>query len=194
MESRPSASGTLPLPPLRLFSRGDAAALVRHANDHEVWRFLRDRFPHPYTRRDAEEWLRHVRNDSPPLNFAIEEGGEAVGGIGLIPGTDVDRVSAEVGYWLGRGAWGRGLATRAVTSLTAWAFATFDLARLFATPFSFNPASARVLEKAGWRREGVLRNAVVKEGRIADLLVYGITRGEAATLAPLGVAQWKDSS
>jgi len=116
------------------------------------------------------------------LNFAIEDDGQAVGGIGLIPGTDVDRVSAEVGYWLGRAVWGRGLATRAVRSLTAWTFATFDVTRLFATPFSFNPASARVLEKAGWRREGVLRNAVVKEGRVADLLVYAITREEAREL------------
>ena len=169
----------LPTAPLRPFARGDAAAIVRHANDHDVWRFLRDRFPHPYTARDAEEWLKLVRNDSPPLNFAIEEEGEAVGGIGLIPGNDVDRVSAEVGYWLGRAVWGRGLATRAVTSFTAWAFATYEFTRLFATPFAFNLASARVLEKSGWRREGVLRSAVVKEGRIADLLVYGITREEA---------------
>ena len=126
--------------------------------------------------------MKLVASQAPPLNFAIEDDGQAVGGIGLIPGTDVDRVSAEVGYWLGRAVWGRGLATRAVRSLTAWTFATFDVTRLFATPFSFNPASARVLEKAGWRREGVLRNAVVKEGRVADLLVYAITREEAREL------------
>jgi len=189
MKEEPNRS-RLPAPPLRPFSRGDAAALVRHANDHEVWRSLRDRFPHPYTPRDAEEWLKLVRNDVPPLNFAIEERGEAVGGIGLIPGTDVDRVSAEVGYWLGRGVWGRGLATRAVMSLTAWAFTIFELERLFATPFSFNPASSRVLEKAGWRREGVLRNAVVKEGRVADLLVYGITREEAGSPSSAGPRVW----
>jgi RimJ/RimL family protein N-acetyltransferase len=131
--------------------------------------------------------LKFVASQAPPLNFAIEEDGQAVGGIGMIPGTDVDRVSAEVGYWLGRAAWGRGLATRAVRSLTAWTFATFDVTRLFATPFSFNPASARVLEKAGWRREGVLRSAVVKEGRVADLLVYGITREEAGKLSSEGL-------
>jgi RimJ/RimL family protein N-acetyltransferase len=169
----------LPGSPLRLFRPGDLSALVRHANDHQVWRFLRDRFPHPYTPIDGDAWLKHVAGQSPPLNFAIEEDGEAVGGIGLIPGTDVDRASAEVGYWLGRAVWGRGLATRAVRALTVWTFATFDVMRLFATLFSFNPVSVRVLEKAGWRREGVLRNAVVKEGRIADLLVYGITREEA---------------
>jgi len=177
----------LPAPPLRPFRAGDLPALVRHANDHEVWRFLRDRFPNPYTPRDGEEWLKLVARQAPPLNFAIEERGEAVGGIGLVPGTDVDRVSAEVGYWLGRAVWGRGLATRAVKSLTPWAFATFDVTRLFATPFSFNPASARVLEKAGWRREGVLRSAVVKEGRVADLLVYAITREEAERLSSVGL-------
>ncbi len=166
----------LPAPPLRPFRPTDADAIVRHADDREVWRFLRDRFPHPYTPGDAEAWIAFTSVQDPPLHFAIDHEGEAVGGIGIIPGTDVDRVSAEVGYWLGRAFWGRGLATRALASLTAYAFGTFDFTRLFATPFAFNAASIRVLEKAGWRREGVFRMAVVKEGRIGDLLVYARTR------------------
>ena len=168
----------LPAPPLRPFRPADADAIVRHADDREVWRFLRDRFPHPYTPGDAEAWIAFTSVQDPPLHFAIDHEGEAVGGIGIIPGTDVDRVSAEVGYWLGRAFWGRGLATRALESLTAYAFGTFDFTRLFATPFAFNAASIRVLEKAGWRREGVFRMAVVKEGRIGDRLVYARTRPE----------------
>ena len=166
----------LPDPPLRPFRAGDAASIVRHADDHEVWRHLRDRFPHPYTAVDAENWIAFATSHDPPFHFAIEEAGEAVGGIGMIPGSDVDRVSAEVGYWLGRAVWGRGVATRALTSLVAYAFRTFDFTRLFATPFDFNPASIRVLEKAGWSREGVLRRAVIKEGRVGDLLVYALLR------------------
>jgi RimJ/RimL family protein N-acetyltransferase len=166
----------LPDPPLRPFRSGDVASIVRHADDRDVWRNLRDRFPHPYTPGDAESWIAFATSHDPPLHFAIELAGEAVGGIGIIPGTDVDRVSAEVGYWLGRAAWGRGLATGALASLSAYAFRTFDFTRLFATPFDFNPASIRVLEKAGWTREGVLRRAVIKEGRVADLLVYALLR------------------
>ncbi len=166
----------LPDPPLRPFRWEDAPSLVRHADDYEVWRFLRDRFPRPYTPGDAEAWIAYTSAHDPPLHFAIDAGGEAVGGIGIVPGTDVERVSAEVGYWLGRPFWGKGLATRALESLTAYAFRTFGFTRLFATPFDFNPASIRVLEKAGWAREGVFRNAVIKEGRVADLLVYAKTR------------------
>jgi ribosomal-protein-alanine N-acetyltransferase len=169
----------LPDPPLRPFRPEDAASIVRHADDYEVWRFLRDRFPHPYTQGDAEAWIAFTSIQEPPLHFAIDLEGEAVGGIGIIPGTDVDRVSAEVGYWLGRAVWGRGLATRALASLTAFAFHSFTFTRLFATPFAFNAASIRVLEKAGWVREGVLRRAVVKEGRITDLLIYAMTRPDA---------------
>jgi [ribosomal protein S5]-alanine N-acetyltransferase len=162
----------LPDPPLRPFRLEDASAIVRHADDREVWRYLRDRFPHPYTPGDAEAWIAFATSHDPPLHFAIDFEGETVGGIGIIPGTDVERVSAEVGYWLGRAAWGRGLATRALASLAPYAFRTYDFTRLYATPFDFNAASIRVLEKAGWTREGVLRRAVIKEGRVADLLVY----------------------
>jgi RimJ/RimL family protein N-acetyltransferase len=175
----------LPDPPLRPFRPEDATSIVRHADDYEVWRSLRDRFPHPYTARDAEGWIAFTASQDPPLHFAIDLDGEAVGGIGIIPGSDVDRVSAEVGYWLGRTVWGRGLATRALGSLAPYAFRTFDFTRLFATPFGFNAASIRVLEKAGWVREGVLRRAVVKEGRVTDLLVYAVTRPEARD--PAGV-------
>ncbi|MGE5347063.1 MAG: GNAT family N-acetyltransferase, partial [Acidithiobacillales bacterium] len=168
----------LPHPPLRPWASRDAQSLVRHANDYEVWRFLRDRFPHPYTRKDAKAWLSRQIGVSPPLDFAISLDGEAVGGIGLVPGTDVDRISAEVGYWLGRAAQGRGLATRALRSMTAYAFDALGLVRLFALPFDFNTASVRVLEKAGYTREGLLRDAAIKEGRVTNYSLYAMTRSD----------------
>src|SRR5262249_21994915 len=109
-------------------------------------------------------------------HFAIEFQGEAVGGIGLKPGTDVERVSAEVGYWLGERVWGRGLATAAVRALVAHAFATTVLTRLFALPFADNAASRRVLEKAGFHLEGLLRKSAIKQGRIVDQTLYGCIR------------------
>jgi RimJ/RimL family protein N-acetyltransferase len=167
---------SLPERPLRLWQRGDGDAIVQHANDYEVWRSLRDRFPHPYTPDDAEAWLSRVRDASPALDFAIALDDEAVGGIGLIPGADIERVSAEVGYWLGRSVRGRGLASAALRSITAYAFRVLALERLFALPFEGNLASARVLVKAGYRLEGTLRSAAIKEGRITNLLMFACTR------------------
>ena len=167
-------STSLPAAPLREWQPHDAPSIVRHANDYDVWRFLRDRFPHPYTPHDAEAWLARVRGASPALDFAITIDDEAVGGIGLTPGTDIERVSAEVGYWLGRSVWGRGLASAALRSITDYAFHVLGLERVFALPFESNLASARVLVKAGYRLEGTLRSAAIKEGRITDLLLFAL--------------------
>jgi RimJ/RimL family protein N-acetyltransferase len=156
----------------------DRESIVRHADDRAVWINLRDRFPHPYTLGDAEAWLRLAPEESPETNFAIDVGGEAVGGAGLTLRGDVYRRSAEIGYWLGRAHWGRGIATEVVCALTGWAFDSFDLCRIDATVFEWNPASARVLEKAGYTLEGRLRRAVTKDGRTIDALLYAVTRGE----------------
>jgi RimJ/RimL family protein N-acetyltransferase len=140
-----------------------------------VWLNLRDRFPHPYTRPDAESWVRFAAGATPETNFAIAVDGQAVGGIGLVLHDDVERCSAEIGYWLGRAFWGRGLATAAVRGLTGHAFAAHTLTRVYALPFADNAASIRVLEKAGYQLEGRLRRAAVKDGRVRDQAVYAIT-------------------
>lgn len=150
--------------------------LVRHADDRDVWINLRDRFPHPYTRADARSWIRSAAAERPTRHFAIEVDGRAVGGIGIHPMTDVHRGTAEIGYWLGREYWGRGIATEAVRALTEHAFASFDLARLEATVYEWNPASARVLEKAGFQLEGRLRKSIIKDGRTIDSLLYARVR------------------
>jgi ribosomal-protein-alanine N-acetyltransferase len=165
---------------IRSWREGDEHALVRHADDRAVWINLRDRFPHPYTPADARAWLRFVGETRPETDFAIAVAGEAVGGIGIIPRDDVSRRSAEIGYWLGRDLWGRGLATAAVRALTDWAFAHFDLCRIDAAVFEWNPASARVLEKAGYLLEGRLRQSVTKDGRTIDQLLYARIREEWA--------------
>ena len=160
---------------VRSWRPGDEDSLTRHANDRGVWLNLRDRFPHPYTRPDAEQWVRFAAGANPETNFAIAVDGEAVGGIGLMLHDDVERCSAEIGYWLGRTFWGRGLATAAVRALTAHAFATHGLTRVYALPFADNTASLRVLEKAGYRCEGRLRRSAIKDGRVRDQVVYALT-------------------
>lgn len=162
---------------LRPWRPDDLDALVFHANNDEVAANLRDAFPHPYTEADGRAWLSLAVGQQPPLNFAIEAGGQPVGGIGMKLGSDIERISAEVGYWLGETARGRGLATDAVRGLAGYAFGSLGLQRLFALPFADNGGSRRVLEKAGFALEGVLRQSAVKRGRIRDQALYALLRG-----------------
>lgn len=161
---------------LRSWEWRDRDSIVRHANNKRVSINLRDRFPYPYTVRDARNWLDMVIDQKPETNFAIDVGGEAVGGIGFTSQHDVGRRSAEIGYWLGEPFWGRGIATEALIAVTDYAFANFDLCRLFAHVFDWNGASARVLEKAGYVFEGRLRKSVTKDGQTIDQLMYAIIR------------------
>ncbi len=155
----------------------DTRSLVKHADNRNVWWNLRDRFPHPYTPDNARKWVAYAIAANPEVDFAIEFGGEAVGGIGFTLGVGEERHSAEVGYWLGEGVWGRGIATAALSSVTTFASERFDLWRIFAVPFSDNAASIRVLEKAGFHKEGLMRCSAVKEGRIRDQCLYALIMG-----------------
>ena len=167
---------TLTKAKLRGWRHDDAESLVRHANDREVSRTLLDHFPYPYTDTDAREWLERAVGESPLSNFAIEVDGQAAGGIGVHPQRGNFRRSAEIGYWLGRAHWGKGIVTEAVVAIEEYAFATFDLFRLYALVFASNPASARVLEKAGFQLEGRLRLAATKNGETLDELLYALVR------------------
>jgi RimJ/RimL family protein N-acetyltransferase len=165
---------------IRSWRKDDVASIVPLADNRAVSRNLRDRFPHPYGKRDAKAWIRAARASRPETVFALEVDGRAVGGIGLHPQADVHRRAMEIGYWLGEPYWGRGIVTEAVRALTRYAFETFDVARVYAYVYEWNPASARVLEKAGYRLEGRLRKAVTKEGTTMDMLVYAFTEDDLA--------------
>lgn len=157
---------------LRPWLASDAEALVRHANNINVARHLRDRFPHPYTRENAREFLRAVAGADPPTTFAIDVDGEAAGGLGYVAGSDVERYSAEVGYWLGESLWNRGIASEALELFMRYAFDDLRLLRLYALPLAENAASIRVLEKAGFAREGTLRASCVKYGAPRDQVLF----------------------
>jgi ribosomal-protein-alanine N-acetyltransferase len=161
---------------VRDWTAADLSSLVRHANDREVWMHLRDRFPHPYLEEHGRSFLQNVTSQSPPRVWAIEVDGEAAGGIGIELFGDVERVSAEIGYWLGRACWGRGIMTEALRAVTAEVFGRFDLTRIFALPFADNPGSIRVLEKAGYALEGRMPQSAIKNGRIRDQLMFGTYR------------------
>ncbi|MCB9556515.1 MAG: GNAT family N-acetyltransferase [Deltaproteobacteria bacterium] len=157
---------------IREWQTGDVDALVRHANDKDIWRNLRDSFPYPYTAIDAEAWIEQVRALQPPSHFAIEIDGEAAGGIGIEVRDDVFRRSAEIGYWIGRAHWNRGIASDVLRRMTQFAFDKFDICRLHASVFGWNSASTRVLEKCGYLLEGIHRRAITKDGETTDRLVY----------------------
>lgn len=154
----------------------DAAALSRNADSDAVWATVRDRFPHPYTLQVAREWLAVTTSAERPVHYAVEVEGEAAGGIGFMLQTDVDRVSAEIGYWLGERFWGRGVMTEAVREVTERGFELYGLTRIFAVPYEHNVASHRVLERAGYSLEGRLRRSAMKLGRIVDQRLYSRVR------------------
>ena len=153
----------------------DCDSLVRYANNRNVWLNLRDRFPHPYTKDDAQRWLEIATEIKPETNFAIAVEGSAIGAIGFSVQSDVAYRSAEIGYWLGEEFWGRGIATEALMAVSDYAFASYDLCRLYAHVFEWNLASARVLEKSGYTLEGRLKKSVTKDKQTIDQLLYART-------------------
>jgi ribosomal-protein-alanine N-acetyltransferase len=157
---------------VRSWREEDAPSIARHANNRQVWINLRDAFPSPYTIDDARRYIGAAMSADPQTQFAIEVEGEAAGSIAFALRHDVERVSAELGYFLGEDFWGRGIMTEAVASVTRHAIAAHGLTRVYAVPFEWNAASSRVLEKAGFQLEARLRRSAIKDGRVIDQLLY----------------------
>lgn len=155
----------------------DAPSLARHANDRRISSNMRDAFPHPYTAADASAFLAIAVSMQPRTWFAVTVDGEAVGGIGYTLHGDVERISAEIGYWLGTAFWGRGIMTAALRAVTAHAFREHqELRRIYAVPYVTSTTSAHILEKAGYRLEGRMRQSVIKDGQVLDQFMYAILR------------------
>jgi RimJ/RimL family protein N-acetyltransferase len=166
----------LPIPlalgEVRSWRESDVASLARHANNRKVWLNLRDAFPHPYGEADGRAFIARAVERRPETVFAIAVDGDAVGGIGFTLREDVERVSAEIGYWLGEQYWNRGITTEALRAVTAHAIAVHGLARVYALPFEWNAASCRVLEKCGYVLEARMRRSAIKDGKIIDQFLY----------------------
>lgn len=155
------------------FKRSDQDALVECLNDREIYdRTLR--IPFPYTAADAEQWFGIVekltKQNGQPVNWTIRNADEKlIGGVGL-EGPGLDRSHrAEIGYWLAKPFWGQGIMTAVVRVICRHAFENLGLAKITAHVFSFNDASARVLEKCGFEQEGYLKTYFSKDGRSSTL-------------------------
>jgi ribosomal-protein-alanine N-acetyltransferase len=167
---------------LRTWRKSDAASLARYANNRKIWLNVHDKFPSPYTSNDAIEWIDFAKKHA-ESEFAIALSSEAVGGMRLHIQEDIQRRTAEIGYWLGEPFWGKGIMTSAVKALVNYAFNGFDLVRIHAFVFEWNLASARVLEKSGFHLEARLEKSVTKDGKTVDCLLYVIIRDTRVTEA-----------
>lgn len=166
---------------VREWQVADAEHLAALANDRRVSINLRDVFPYPYDLQDARLFISMARKKEPSTFFAVESSGELCGGIGYTLHKDVERIGAEVGYWLGYEFWGQGTGTAALGVVTGHIFRVHEeICRIYAVPFSGNLGSARILEKVGYRLEGTLRQSVIKEGRVLDQWMYAILREDWA--------------
>jgi RimJ/RimL family protein N-acetyltransferase len=125
--------------------------------------------------RDARRWLAHALSANPETAFAIDIDGQSVGGIGFVLKQGAEARSAEIGYWLGEPYWGRGVTTECVRAVSSYVFETFPhICRLYAQVFPWNRPSMRVLEKAGFTHECILRKATMKSGEVIDLFQYSL--------------------
>lgn len=170
---------------VRPWTRADRAALLRHADNPNVARYLSLRFPNPYHEVDADAWFDFLESQDGPEAWAIEVDGEAVGGIGVRRGQAESSHSGELGYWLGEAYWRRGIVSAAVRVVVPFAMARWNLSRLCAYAASDNVGSIRVLEGAGFEREGLMRARAIRNGRAQDHLVFGLVK---QSLLP-GIAQ-----
>lgn len=161
---------------IRPWSLSDLDSLVLYANNWNVAKNLTDKFPHPYTEADGRSFIEFANKDNPVHIFAIDINGEAVGGIGIHPQDDIFKRNAELGYWLGEPFWGQGIITSAVKQMVDFAFKTYDIDRVFARPFGTNLASQKVLEKAGFLREGQFEKIIFKNGAYFDELIYAVRK------------------
>lgn len=163
---------------LRRWESNDIDNLVKYANNYNIAKCLTDQFPHPYTLKDGESFLKSIMEDEPAKVLAIEIDGKAAGSIGVFPQSDIHCKNAEMGYWLAEEYWGRGIMTEVIKEMVKYGFQTFDITRIFARPFGINKASQRVLEKAGFVKEACLPDALFKNGVYMDELIYAIRKSE----------------
>ncbi len=157
---------------LRKWRLSDAASLQKHADNVNVSSFLLDRFPSPYTSNNAVDFINMKINEEPVTTFAIIVNEEAVGAIGVEMRQDIYSKTPLLGYWLSEQYKGKGIVTEAVKLITDYAFNNLDIICIQANVLGNNPASMRVLQKAGYANQGILKNSVIKNSKVLDEYLY----------------------
>ena len=165
---------------IRKWRASDAGDLAAALSNRKVLDNLRDGLPYPYTENDAADFIETMLSADPDSTFAfaITVDDKAIGSIGVFRQGNIHRLTAEMGYYISEEYWGNGIMTDVVLQTCDYVFSNSDIIRIYAEPFAHNAASCRVLEKAGFQFEGVLRSNAVKNGRIIDMKMYSKIKGE----------------
>jgi len=163
---------------LRPFRKGDELSLAKNINNKNIYKNTAN-IPYPYTLKDAKDWVsRNLKNEKEKtpnsIHLALIVGGEVAGSVSLM--NIKLKHKAEIGYWLAEQYWGKGIMSQAVKLVTDFGFKKLKLKRIYAHTFSFNKGSSRVLEKSGFKPEGILRKHHMKDGKLMDLCVFGKVR------------------
>ena len=168
---------------LREWKPEDAPDLAVAINNKNVLDNLRDGIPYPYTEKDATEFITATLSAEKDTQyaFAICFGDKAIGSIGVFRRDNVHRYTAEMGYYIAEPYWGKGVMTEAVRQMCDYIFEKTDIVRIFAEPYAYNNASCRVLEKAGFQFEGILRQNAFKNRQLVDMRMYAIIKNDTET-------------
>jgi len=153
---------------LRKLQDSDLPVLAQLANNKKIWLNVRDLLPYPYTIDDAKFFMNLIKDENPQVSFAIEFDKKFCGMIGLIPQTDIYRLTAEIGYWLGEPFWNKSIITKAVAMITDYGFDKLGLIRIHTGIFEYNIASMKVLEKNGYKKDCVFEKSIIKDGKIIN--------------------------
>ena len=163
---------------LRKWQMEDARQLSEMLNNQKILANLRDGLPFPYTIDDAKKYIQAMLDSDQDQTFAyaITDEDRVIGSIGVFRKDNIHFQTAELGYYIAEPDWGQGHGTRAVKQIGELIFETTDIIRIFAEPFARNLGSCRILEKAGFQLEGILRKNALKNGRTEDMKLYALVR------------------
>lgn len=163
---------------IRKWKKEDAGLLSEMLNNQKILNNLRDGLPFPYTIDDAKEYIKAMLNSDQDQTFAyaITDENRVIGSIGVFRKDNIHFQTAELGYYIAEPDWGRGHGTQAVKQICELIFETTDIIRIFAEPFARNLGSCRILEKAGFQLEGILRKNALKNGQTEDMKLYALVR------------------
>lgn len=163
---------------IRQWRESDAPDLAAALSNEKILDNLRDGLPFPYTEKDGLDFIKAMlsseKNDTFP--FAVTVDDKAIGSIAVFRQGNIHRLTGELGYYIAEEYWGNGIMTQAVRQICEYVFKNSDLIRIYAEPFAYNTASCRVLEKAGFQLEGVLRNNAIKNGKVLDMKMYSLIK------------------
>ena len=159
---------------IRRWELSDARDLATALSNKKIQDNLRDGLPYPYTEQDGKEFISAMlaANENDTFAFAITANGKVIGSIGAFRQTNIHNKTAELGYYIAEEYWGKGIMTEAVKQLCDYVFSNTDIIRIYAEPFAYNIGSCRVLEKADFQYEGILRSNALKNGKVFDMKMY----------------------